>query len=85
MIIVYGSTIPSQMSVEVTISEITITAVNHSLMDSGTEFCLGGRRLEPDPRRMGRGGGCLLLLDAALFLLQGIWLAMGPSQVAQVW
>jgi hypothetical protein len=67
MSIVHGSAIPSHMSVEVTISEITITAVNHGLMDSGTEFRLGGRRVESDPRRTGRGGGCLLLLDATLF------------------
>ncbi len=70
MSIVHGSAIPSQMSIEVTISEITITAVKHGLLDSDTELCLGGRRLESDPRRMGRGGGCLLLLDAMLFLLK---------------
>ena len=81
MSIVCRSAIPSQMSIEVTISEITITAVKHGLMDSSTELCLGGRKLESDPRRMGRGDGCLLLLDVMLFLLQGVRLAMGPSSV----
>ena len=81
MSIVHGGTIPSQMSVEVTISEISITAVKHGLVDSGTEFCPGGRGLESDPRRTGGGDGCLLLLDVMLFLLQGIRLAMGPSSV----